>query len=281
MSVEALAAVFKHSEMKMGARLVMIGMANRADEHGIAWPDVKDLIVASRLGRSGVKGALKKCREAGEIVPVDDEENIGGQGRSTLYKIVLPGLDGEYTDDARSRREGWVAWRQTGRKRRVQKVTPSSLKGPVDDVEGSTSAPLKGPLDDGPYIEEPLEEPLGEPSSSMSPGGDVEKFLFFLSDTFDEPRRPSYAKTQIAGAEWLLINVPKAELRDAVEWAASNHFWATRARSAGKLKQAWPDLRAAWRAAGKSSPATSSRRSNREALAARAEAARKRREQRQ
>lgn len=290
MSVEALAAVFKHSEATLGARLVLIGIANRADEHGIGWPDVPDLMVSSRMGRSGVKGALAKLREAGEIEPVDDEENVGGRGRSTLYRICLPGLDGEYTDEARGRREGWVAWRQAGgksalkpdRRERVQIPTPFR-KGPDGDGKGSSSDPGKGPPHDGkgplpaaPLIEEPSVEPSEEPSRERKAADAAAlKFCQFLSSTFDEPVKTSYPATQLKGATWLLANVERRELKEAVEWASTRDFWATRARTAGKLKQAWPELRVAFRATKKGRSA-GNRRSNREDLAQAAEEARKR-----
>jgi hypothetical protein len=285
MSVEALAAVFKHSESRGGARLVMIGIANRADEHGIGWPDVADLMLASRMERSSVKAGLKKLREAGELEPVDDHENIGGRGRSTLYRISLPGLDGEYTDEARSRRDGWVAWRAGGgkkaSKKRVRNPDPKSdkgsgsppVKGPVDDV--------KGPVDEGPYIEEPSVEPSREPSPmSDASGADVDRLCRLLAAKSNARSESTKHKVTPSGLDAMdkLMRIDgrsPEQIEFVINWLDEpGNFWGTVVFGAPKLREKFDQLVARIKA-DRGSP-RGNRRSNREDLARRAEEARKR-----
>lgn len=111
MSVQAHTAVVKHSRTQGTTRLVALAIANRADEHGIAWGSKKDIgrfcvgwDVSDELAAAGkppmppatVQYQLRKLRDIGELVVVGNAE--GGRGVFPLYWLRLPGLDGDLDD---------------------------------------------------------------------------------------------------------------------------------------------------------------------------------------
>ncbi len=49
------------------ARLVFLGVANRADDHGFAWPKIRDLAKAAKVHRSTVNRRLDELITAGEL----------------------------------------------------------------------------------------------------------------------------------------------------------------------------------------------------------------------
>lgn len=68
MSIETLSWVLKHSEAKLGARLVLIVLADHAGEDGVAaWPAVATIAQKSRLSRRAVQDALRKLEQDGAI----------------------------------------------------------------------------------------------------------------------------------------------------------------------------------------------------------------------
>lgn len=61
-------AVFDHSESRLAARLVLLALADHADdEGGNAWPKIATIQAKARLGERTVQTALRELEEAGEI----------------------------------------------------------------------------------------------------------------------------------------------------------------------------------------------------------------------
>lgn len=68
MSVEALSWVLHHSQAKLGARLVLIALANHAHEDGSnAFPSVKTIAARARLSERATQEALRRLEKSGEI----------------------------------------------------------------------------------------------------------------------------------------------------------------------------------------------------------------------
>lgn len=91
MSIHVLSHVLRYSEARLGARLVLIALAEFAHDDGTkAFPSVETLMERSRLGRTGVKDALRKLREAGEIV------ETGETARGVkVYRVVMRGPESD------------------------------------------------------------------------------------------------------------------------------------------------------------------------------------------
>ena len=84
MSVQALSWVFEHSESRLGARHVLLSIANHAKSDGSgAWPSVQTIARESRLSEREVQYAFKELEVLGEL-----ERRMGaGKNGTTIYSL--------------------------------------------------------------------------------------------------------------------------------------------------------------------------------------------------
>lgn len=85
MSNAALTAVFTHSKSEGLARLILLSIADRADEQGRAFCGAGDLCRRTKGDRSNVFRALKRLRKSGEL-EVEPRKGFRGCNR---YRIPL------------------------------------------------------------------------------------------------------------------------------------------------------------------------------------------------
>lgn len=76
--------VWSRSESRNGARLVMLALADRADDNGCAWPSIDDLAERTKLSPRAVQKAIAALVDSGELAV----ENGGGRHRSNRYRII-------------------------------------------------------------------------------------------------------------------------------------------------------------------------------------------------
>lgn len=87
MSIQALAAVLDHSKARLSTRLVLIAIANHADEKGRnSYPNLETLAHEARVSVRQVQRAVDQLVEMGELVAKNRFKT------SNLYQIVLPTL---------------------------------------------------------------------------------------------------------------------------------------------------------------------------------------------
>jgi len=86
MSVEALQAVWEHSEQRGEARLVLLAIANFANGEGLAWPGAEKLANMTRLSRQSVWRIIRRVLDSGELAL---DRRGGGRGMSNSYRITL------------------------------------------------------------------------------------------------------------------------------------------------------------------------------------------------
>ena len=88
MSIDVMREVWKHADFKGGALLVLLAMADWADdEGGNIFPKVETLARKARLSVRGAQLALRELEDARVIEKVI--EATGRPGRASEYKIVL------------------------------------------------------------------------------------------------------------------------------------------------------------------------------------------------
>jgi hypothetical protein len=88
MSIHVMSMVFKHSQATLGSRLVLLAIADNANDHGLCWPSVNLLAEKSLMSERNVQYALQKLIELGEF-------EITRRYRETnVYRIKLKGVDG-------------------------------------------------------------------------------------------------------------------------------------------------------------------------------------------
>lgn len=86
MSIQAMHYVFQGSLAEMGSRLVLISLANHANDSWLSWPAVKTISHETRMDQRSVQRALRKLERDGEIEP-HGAYSRGGR-RATTYFLV-------------------------------------------------------------------------------------------------------------------------------------------------------------------------------------------------
>lgn len=87
MSIECLNHVWKNSQSKLGPRLVLLAIADYADEHHHAWPSMARLAQKSGLSERQVRRSLSVLTELGELTIA---YNKGPHGVN-LYQLMMTG----------------------------------------------------------------------------------------------------------------------------------------------------------------------------------------------
>jgi Helix-turn-helix domain len=83
MSVQAMTWVFEHSSASLGARLVLLAIANHADRDGRnSWASVKVLAEEAHLSERQTRYSLRELERSGEIVDVEVSRN-----RTHVYEL--------------------------------------------------------------------------------------------------------------------------------------------------------------------------------------------------
>lgn len=80
--------VWEHSAQRGIGLVVMLAIANRADDNGICWPGQKDLAKRARVSRRSIQRYIDSASADGEVAVVERP------GKSHLY-VVLVGLPDE------------------------------------------------------------------------------------------------------------------------------------------------------------------------------------------
>ncbi|NGO73469.1 helix-turn-helix domain-containing protein [Streptomyces sp. SB3404] len=84
MSIKVTNWVWARSESRNGPRLVMLALADRADDDGFAWPSIEDLCERTKLSPRAVQKAISNLVELGEL----KVESGGGRRVRNRYTII-------------------------------------------------------------------------------------------------------------------------------------------------------------------------------------------------
>lgn len=85
MSVSLMSAVFASETLKPTERLVMLALADHADDEGRCYPSIPRLCQRTGLGERAVQTNIRSLCDAGYLTV----EQGGGRGRSNLYVLDL------------------------------------------------------------------------------------------------------------------------------------------------------------------------------------------------
>ena len=90
MSVQWLAWAFEHAEATGGQRLVLLSLANHADEAGVCWPSIDTISREARLSRRRVEDALRHLVSSGAVLRQVNGAPVTGHGghRPNLYRLT-------------------------------------------------------------------------------------------------------------------------------------------------------------------------------------------------
>lgn len=192
MSIKVTNWVWSRSESRNGARLVMLALADRADDNGFAWPSIDDLAERTRLSRRAVQKGIAALIESGEL----KVENGGGRHRSNRYQITPKPC----TSDGVTREEP----------RTFDGVSTSETAHSAHETANFATETANfahgNPVESAP---EPSVEPSREPSGNQLQQGDRDDLL---PDVHTNDAAAGYP-------EWL------TELMDAMSLAGINLPW--------------------------------------------------------
>ena len=88
MSVQAISWVLSHSKAKLGARLVLLSIANHARDDGTgAWPSIATIAREAHLSDRQAQYCIKLLQKIGEV---QRQEGMGPYG-TNLYSMPLMG----------------------------------------------------------------------------------------------------------------------------------------------------------------------------------------------
>src|SRR6201994_4267661 len=83
MSIRVMTAVWDHTPYEGGELLVLLALADWADDQGRCWPSVPAIAQKARMKERQVYNILRKVR-ADEVIHC---ESGGGRGKNTAYLI--------------------------------------------------------------------------------------------------------------------------------------------------------------------------------------------------
>lgn len=101
MSIGIMANVWKHAEHEGGTLLILLALADYANQDGIAWPSIKNLASKARLSERQTQSILRDLEKAGEI----KIEYETGRSNTNRYTLVGYSDDGKPTERVKSAAE--------------------------------------------------------------------------------------------------------------------------------------------------------------------------------
>lgn len=97
MSIKVMTRVWEHSQHGGGTLLVLLALADYANDNGVCWPDVATLATKARLTDRQVSNVLKDLIKAGDLAMVQGR----GRGKHSAY-AVLVGLTEEQQEKVKN-----------------------------------------------------------------------------------------------------------------------------------------------------------------------------------
>jgi hypothetical protein len=167
-----------------GAKLVLLKLADSANDDGVAWPKRRTLLEECEAGgEATVKRRLKKLRDL-ELVIVVPWFDPSGRQTSSMYVLPHAGVPAglELVELlAKAEREGHAGELIELPRGRGSSVTPSP---PVTPTRGSSVTPTRG-SSVTPSIEDPSEDPKEDPRAG-SAGKPAQRERDLVWDTLEE-----------------------------------------------------------------------------------------------
>ena len=93
LSIKVMTAVFDHGPAAPSDRLMLLALADHADDSGVAWPGVERLAHKCCVHRDTARRTLRRLEDEGWITTVTGGGTINGEvGRTSRYQIVMERL---------------------------------------------------------------------------------------------------------------------------------------------------------------------------------------------
>jgi helix-turn-helix protein len=234
MSVYVSTWVWKYSRSEGNDRLVLLAIADAADEDGTnAWPAVGTLATKTRLSERTIQRCVKALAEMGELRV---ERNQGGRPgqrsdrRPNLYTVLMA-QDVGGTD--------------------CHPAAGGVPDGVTDEPDGVTDdAPRGDTGDTQPVLDPPTDPPEGKNSSSDKPLANqetAERLCALLADLIEQngSKRPKVTKAWLLAADRMIRIDGRSpvQIETVLRWSQQDGFWSSNILSMDKLREQYDRLR--------------------------------------
>lgn len=91
MSIKVMASVWEHSRQEGTALLMLLAIADNANEYGEAWPGIKSLAEKCRMKERQAQRLIHKLEDAGELKIAIQQGADTPTGRTNMYTVITPG----------------------------------------------------------------------------------------------------------------------------------------------------------------------------------------------
>ena len=216
MSVKIMSDVFEHSKTEGNARLVLLCLADCANDEGVCWPSIRKIAQKANLSEPMTKKYLNALISVG-LVNREEREDHSGRQTSNFYTIDIMKIGSDEIT-----REVLNRVIPPSRQKKFEGVTIVSRVGDnsVHRVEGVTNVNLS-------YMNH-QKEPLKEPSSdsAIAPSNSsIENEELFTMKVAESPSAPKPRKVKLVDDQFIAelktlnpeINID-AELRKMDTW---------------------------------------------------------------
>jgi hypothetical protein len=138
MSVAATTAVWERSRAKGSSLLLMLALADYANEDHEAWPSVARLVAMTRMSERNIQYGLRRLTDDGELEVVEPGGRRNGKGYATRYRLSgCFGAKSAPKDDG-CKVDGCKPASNMGANQRTSRVQPAA---PQPSVEPSEEPP--------------------------------------------------------------------------------------------------------------------------------------------
>jgi len=159
MSIECMTRVWKQSSLKGSSLLLMLAIADFADDNGVAWPGTETLSKKIRMSKRQVHRLVDLAEKAKELIV------IRRRNRGNWYVIAID-LTDKQAKNAAQRVAGYTGISISAKMSHCRKTT-SDKKGSLSDISTDTSD-IQGSLSDIAMSHDPSIDPLVDPSIDPS-----------------------------------------------------------------------------------------------------------------
>lgn len=152
MSIRVMNRVWEHAEYKESTLLILLALADFADDNGICWPEVPTLAAKARVSDRRAIDIIQALEKDGAII----YQRGGGRGRRSLYGVLV-GLTDEQKERVKEFHRNYFTENKTvksgaqkGELQRKERVNYSvnSSKG-LEQQEASNPDPIRQEIRQG------------------------------------------------------------------------------------------------------------------------------------
>jgi hypothetical protein len=197
-----MTSVWKQSRHRGGALLVLLALADYADDDGECWPSVLRLASKARLSERQTQEVLRRLEAAGEIAV----QLAAGPKGSNLYTVLLRGAE-----SAPAR----------GAVRHVERVRSAAARGAVSDAQTAPESVTNPPL------EPPKKNPSRHASRLYPPA--VELLLAYTRGPRGRRRPPDPFVIEA------IVDVVGSEFLSLLQWGRVVRTWVLRSYKVGNV----------------------------------------------